>query len=213
MAIELSHIGEPLVGRILEVLTDRGELERVVCAATGTSLMDGLGSDTPEFLVDQAKLRVRSADQVWACDGAQTVDVLAVTDQAATALELKLGTTRMAVSAFKKRFCGSCGISDHSDPRLKGSMVAVLDRLMPFAAGHVSAVDGKRTWPLREHWWLVIRQRVWHSWARQLPVRSARVLVFDDLARLYGDASAFDQLVHDTVADGFAARWQIDYGS
>jgi hypothetical protein len=210
LAIELSHIGEPLVGRMLAALAERGELDRVTCAVSGVSLTADLGA-SPEFIVDRAVLRVHSGDQVFACDGAQTVDILAAAGDSATAMELKLGVTRMAPGAFQERFCGPCGISGHTDLRLTGSMVAVLDRLLPFAVGHVSAVDGHRTWRLADHWWLVIRQRVWLSWAHRAPVRSARVLVFDQLARLYGGPAEFDQLVRDVVANDFAYRWEIDF--
>lgn len=211
MSIKLPHVGEALVGRMLAALVERGELERVMCAATGTQLIDDVGSSAPDFLIDTAQLKVRSSGKVWSCDGAQTVDVLAAKGRAAVALELKLGMTNMTQSAFRKRFCKACGVSAHSDPRLRGSMVSILDRLMPFDADEVLALDGDSAWTLAGHWWLVIRQKVWKTWAEQPPVDSARILVFDELARLYGDADDFDQLVLAVVAGEFASRWQIEY--
>ena len=211
MTIELSHIGEPLVARMLASLASRGRLAEVRCAVFGDSLESDLDTGPPEFIADRALLKVRAAGQEYACNGAQAVDVLAVAGGTATAVELKLGLTRMSRSAFRGRFCHPCGISGHADSRLTGSMVAVLDRLLPFAGGRVSAVDGHRTWDLSERWWLVIRQQIWRSWRNQLPVNAARILVFDRLASLYGDAAEFDQLVRDIVGGDFAARWQIAF--
>lgn len=211
MTIELSHVGEPLVAQMLSTLAEREKLARVRCAATGTSLAADLVGDAPEFIADRALLRVHGGECIYACDGAQTVDVLGVAGGAAVAIELKLGVTRMTNAAFRERFCGTCSISGHRDPRLRGSMVAVLDRLLPFAVDQIAAVDGQRSWPLADHWWLVVRQPVWESWGKQLPVQSARILVFDELARLYGSTDDFDQLVRSTVGSDFAARWQIQF--
>jgi len=183
----------------------------VSCAATGTSLACDLDTALPEFLADQAVLRVRSAEQTYSCDGAQTVDVLCVGQQHAVAMEAKLGETRMSLTEFPKRFCGQCGISGHADPRLTGNMIAVLDRLLPFANGRVFATVGDRSWPLSAHWWLVVRGCVWRSWANHPPVRLARILVFDELARLYGGPHEFDDLVRHVVGHDFGNRWNIEF--
>ena len=140
----------------------------------------------------------------------QTVDVLCAGRESAVALEVKLSDTRMTVQAFQERFCHPCGISGHSDGRLTGSMISVLEGLLPFADGHVSAVRGDRTWPLSQKWWLIIREQVWGKWKNRLPVRSARVLVFDDLARLYGTRGDFDELVHRIVGAEFSKRWKLE---
>lgn len=211
MSIELSHVGELLVTRMLTALAQRGELDRVVCASTGVSLAADLGEAPSEFIADRARLRVSGGGELYACDGAQTVDVLAAAGDTAVALELKLGVTRMTYSAFRSRFCAPCGISGHKDLRLKGSMVAVLDRLLPFEAEHILVVDGARTWHLSKHWWLVVREQVWRSWAGRPPVESARFLILDHLARQFGGQVEFDRLVAEIVADNHATRWQIDF--
>lgn len=124
-------------------------------------------------------------------------------------MEAKLGITRMSLSEFPKRFCDPCTASRHADPRLTGSMIAVLDGLLLFGDGCVFATVGDQRWPLAPHWWLVLRASVWKTWAAGLPVRFARILVFDKLARLYGDFNDFDTLVHNVVGSDFAKRWRL----
>lgn len=212
MTIELAHVGEALITEMLSRLSARGQLDRVCCAATGTTLASELDTASPQFLADQALIKVHSPQQTYSCDGAQTVDVLCVGEQRAVAMEAKLGETRMSRTEFPKRFCGQCGISGHTDPRLTGNMIAVLDRLLPFANGRVFATVGNRSWPLSEHWWLVVRECVWKHWATQLPVRLARILVFERLAQLLCRTSCeFDDLVLQVVGNGFANRWNIRF--
>jgi hypothetical protein len=89
-------------------------------------------------------------------------------------------------------------------------MIAVLDRLLPFANGQVFATVDERTWPLAPNWWLVLRASVWRGWAAPLPVRFARILVFDELAALYGGREEFDDLVRQAVGKDFAGRWGLE---
>lgn len=42
------------------------------------------------------------------------------------------------------------------------------------------------------------------------PVPSARVLVFDDLASVYGTRREFDDLVQRIVGTDFAGRWNLE---
>lgn len=211
LMIELSHVGEALVSEMLSRVSERGQLDRVACAATGSSLTSDLDGTSPRFVADQAVLRVRSAERTYSCDGAQTVDVLCVGEQHAVAIEVKLGEARMSLTEFPRRFCGRCTISRHADPRLAGNMIAILDGLLPFADGRVFATLGDRSWPLRAHWWLVVRERIWRSWADRLPVHRARILLFDELARLYGGPREFDDLVQHVVGNNFAGRWNIEF--
>ena len=210
MTIELSHIGEVLISELLSRLCTAERLDQVRCKVTGISLASDLDTLSPRFIADQAQLRVQTDDATYACDGAQTVDVLCVGQQRAIAMEAKLGLTRMSPSEFPKRFCDPCSISGHSDPRLNGSMIAVLDRRLPFVNGRVCARIGDQGWLLGPHWWLVVRERVWNSWAVVLPVRLARILVFDELARLYGDGHDFDDLVRHIIGNDFAKRWRVE---
>jgi hypothetical protein len=154
---------------------------------------------------------VQVDDTEYACDGAQKVDVLCTGNGNAIAIESKLGETRMTPAAFRKRFCDCCAPSKHSSPRVNGSMVAVLERNLPFEdTTLVAKIDGTR-WTVAKPWWLVVRQSVFNGWQdpAQLPIKSGRILLFDSLARIYGSRRQFDQMVQRVVGVDFAGRWEI----
>lgn len=56
-----------------------------------------------------------------------------------------------------------------------------------------------------------MRKTVVDKWCKadDIPVNSARILVFDSLAQIYGSRQQFDQLVKRVVGSDFAARWKI----
>lgn len=216
MPIELSHIGEDLVAEMLSSIAQRHELDRVVCAVTGRSLAEdirevGLG-ESLTFRAEDASLVVYDDTLPYACDGEQRVDVLCTGEDKAIAFEAKLGETRMAVAEFRKRFCTRCEKSKHTDSRLSGSMIAILERSLPFdgAPTLVAEVEDAR-WTLAQSWWLVVRQSIFNKWhrAENIPVKAARVLVFDTLAQIYGSRQQFDQMVQRVVGSDFAGRWSI----
>lgn len=201
---------------MLDSLAKRQELSRVTCAISGRSLADdiregGLG-ESIGFRADDALLVVHNGALAYACDGEQTVDVLCIGTESAIAFETKLGETRMGSAEFRKRFCVRCEKSKHSDFRLSGSMVAVLERSLPFdgTSNLVAQVEDNQ-WTLVQPWWLVVRQNVLDKWrkASDIPVASARILVFDVLAQTYGSRQQFDQLVQRVVGSDFAGRWRI----
>jgi len=219
MAIELFHVGEVLTAEILSRLQARGILHQI-CAVSReegehrTSLADDFrtaGVELPaKFVADSASVIARFEGQSFSCDGAQTVDVLcAGRNDRSIAIEIKLGETRMATGDFRKRFCVSCEKSRHLDSRLRGSMVAVLDRALPFPGeAELDAQFEHRTWSIGKEWWLVVRRRVWRSW-RSSPVRNGRVAIFEDLAKIYGSPQDFDELVAEVVGSDFANRWAV----
>lgn len=218
MAIELFHVGEVLVAEILSRLHSRKALYQVreaVRRGASVSLLDDLRSADIEFPVrfyaDSASLVVRSGGTSFSCDGAQTIDVLcAGRNGLAVAIEVKLGETRMTRAEFRKRFCIPCEESRHLDSRLRGSMVAVLERDLPFLEeSELAANVNGDEWRINQAWWLVVRQRVWRSWRGVSPVRSARVMLFEDLARAYGGEREFDNLVTEILGSGFASRWGV----
>lgn len=216
MPIEISHIGEDLIAEMLCSLAQRQELNRLVCAVSGRSLAEdirdlGLGKSLT-FRAEDASLVVHDGTLAYACDGEQKVDVLCTGGDRAIAFEAKLGETRMASTEFRKRFCTRCEKSKHSDSRLSGSMIAVLERSLPFdgAPTLVAEVEEVR-WTVAQPWWLVVRQSIVNKWrkADDIPVKSARILVFDSLAQAYGSRQQFDQMVHRVVGSDFAGRWRI----
>ncbi len=220
MPIQLTHVGEELIAAMLDSLAKRRELYQVKCAISGRTLahdMRQIGLEQEvHFRADECSLVIHNRDHKYACDGEQTVDVLCTGAKSAIAFEAKLGETRMGKSEFHKRFCGPCEISSHSDPRLRGSMIAVLERSLPFKDDSQLVAHADDTqWSLAKPWWLVLRQTVVDKWQKEdkLPVDSARVLVFDALAKAYGSRRHFDQLVHQVVGAEFANRWKMDLKS
>jgi hypothetical protein len=212
VTIELSHIGESLIAEMLSRLSAQGQLQQVCCAVTGIDLTYDLGAASGSFFPNQASVQIHSHGQTFFCDGAQKIDVLCVGEEGAIGIEAKLGETRMSLSEFPKRFCKSCEISGHIDPRIKGNMVAVLDGSLPFEDRRILATLGNRSWPLPMHWWLVIRERVWTSWMRSVPLRFARILVFEQLARLScRTATEFNDLVLQVIGKDFAEPWKITF--
>lgn len=216
MPIELSHIGEDLIAEMLRSIAYRRELNQVVCAVSGRSLTEdirevGLG-ESLTFRAEDASLIVHDGTLAYACDGEQRVDVLCTGGDRAIAFEAKLGERRMASAEFRKRFCTRCERSKHSDSRLSGSMIAVLERSLPFdrAPTLIAKVEDAR-WILGQPWWLVVRQSIVNKWreADDVPVKAARVLVFDSLAQIYGSRKQFDQMVQRVVGSDFAGRWRI----
>jgi hypothetical protein len=223
MTIELFHVGEPLVAAMLARLASRRQLNRITCARTGISLAADLiqsGVEKPHrFLSDQATLRVEATSVTFQCDGVQRLDVLcAGSNGRGLALENKLGSMRLSASAFVDRFCSPCTSSGHGDPRIRGQMPALLDRKIELPrdvaaqATLTATIDGE-SWIVVEHWWLILRRKVLERWPlADLSLRYARIFAFDDLARLFGSAADFDDLVRSIIGNQFANRWHIDFG-
>jgi len=219
MSIKLSHVGEVLIAEMLTQSALRRQLNQFRCAVTGVSLADDIqnqGLDLPaRFIADEASLSLRCGGNNFSCDGAQTVDVLcAGQNDRAIAFEAKLGKTRMSVPEFKKRFAVPCEISRHKDARLRGSMVAVLDRALPISGDlQITASVADREWTVAKPWWLVIRATTFAHWRvpEHLPIRHARVLLFDQIARTFGSRDEFDELVKRIIGSDFGSRWDLHF--
>lgn len=216
MPVELTHLGEDLVAALLESLSQRNALSTVVCAVSGRPLSQdvhevGLG-DSFHFSANDANAVVQIGERSFSCDGEQKVDVLCAGSTTAIAFEAKLGLERMGTAEFGKRYCMPCEQSRHADDRISGSMVAVLERSLPFEdpCNLVARIQSQE-WQVARPWWLVLRQRIVDRWLKSgvLPVRSARILSFDALAESYGSMEEFDQLVQRVVGTGFSDRWGL----
>lgn len=217
MPVQLTHIGEDIVAAMLNSLAERQELCQVKCLRSGVSMADDIQDQkvggSPSFLAEDATLIVCHDNCRYACDGEQKVDVLCAGGDHAIAIEAKLGETRMTPAEFKKRFCVPCDKSTHADARLRGSMIAVLERALPFdepPTSEIVANIAQAQWTLARPWWLVVRQSVANKWNGIFPVgENARILVFDSLAQTYGTRQQFDQLVQRVLGTDFAGRWRI----
>jgi hypothetical protein len=214
MPLPLSHVGEDLIAEMFSSLSERRELASLACAFTGRTLADDVRdcaiTQPLMFCADAALPKVDASGQVYMCDGEQTVDVLYVGGKDALAIEAKLGETRMGTAEFKRRFCLPCEISRHSDSRLRGSMIAVLDRSLPFSGPYrINAQIDDAQWTVAVAWWLVVRQSVLDRWGKRPDFlgSSAHVLALDTLARQYGSRQQFDQMVVRVVGSDFARGW------
>jgi hypothetical protein len=214
--VDISHIGEDLIAEMLRSIDQRKQLDRIVCAATNRTLAQDVEEfdlgDQLTFSAEDASLVVDTGDRKYSCDGEQKVDVLCRGNGSAIAFESKLGNTRMAVSEFRKRFRTTCAISKHSDSRLSGSMIAVLERSMPFEGEcRLFAKTNETSLLVRKPWWLVVRQSVFQTWniRNDIPVKSARILLFDELAQLFGSRQHFDGMVNRLIGSDFSRRWQL----
>jgi hypothetical protein len=228
MSIKLTHIGEILIAEMLNAIAQNHQrLARLRCAITGRCLAEDINDfhlgETLDFRAEAAQVIVKDGDQEYACDGEQKVDVICTGfGSKAIAFEAKLGESRMAPAEFRKRFCVPCVKSTHSDARLSGSMIAVLQRDIEFGGlpTLVAKID-KQEFTLLRPWWLVLRQSVIEKWvkAKNIPVikvenkpdDSARVLSFESLAQIYGSEQEFDSLVKRLVGSDFADRWGIKF--
>ncbi|NUQ72765.1 MAG: hypothetical protein HUU21_04340 [Polyangiaceae bacterium] len=218
MHFELTHIGEALVAEMLQRIATRRDLMMLRCEHSGTSLGDDVAaldpSSAPRFIPEGGRVEASHAGGTAMCDGEQRIDVLCAGRTSALAMELKLGETRLSPGAFASRFLCPCTTSRHAPPRISGKMPAVLERLLPSPFETLHAVIGAERYALANHWWLVLRAKVWNSWAKRaagspLPTRLARVLLLENVVRVYGGADPFDDLVRELVGSDFAAKWGV----
>jgi hypothetical protein len=222
MPLQLVHIGEDLVANMLREIARQGRLVDVKCAISGRTFADDVcagGLSEPEnFLAEAASVCVQTDQGDYACDGAQKIDVLCVGGQHGIAIEAKLGESLMLGDQFRKRFCAPCEVSLHQNRRLRGSMIAVLERSfhgdVPKCSEIVCRI-GDRTVTLSLGWWLVVRRSVLALWVKRqdVPVSAqfARVVEFESLVALYGH-DRFDALVREVVGENFATKWKIGAG-
>lgn len=204
---------------MLQTLASRGRLDTLCCEVSGTTFADdvrlaNLGTDL-RFIPDEARLFVRAGSVEYMCDGAQRVDVLCSGDKRAIAFEAKLGLDRLRAKEFRDRFMTRCELS-HGENRIKGKMVAVLERSFALDSGVelIGAIAHAR-WEIAKPWWLVVRRETLAGWRDRArpPLASARYIAFESIAAAYGSASEFDRLVAEVVGTDFAARWGIKCGS
>lgn len=151
----------------------------------------------------------------YAFDGMSQVDCV-VYGEASFGMEIKLGTKRMTVPEFTSRFCSACGYTAHKPPRIRGSMIAVLDgrfvrdelKNVPLEA---EVTDGVFT-SLAQSWGLVVRRQVFSKWRKSdFPnmTRNCWVIVFEDFVDAVGGTNRFNEIVLELVGDEFVEAWKL----
>lgn len=222
--IQLHHIGEVVLAGLFSELAGRGELD-VPCVrhenCQFSTVLAQAGVGTPVSFsanVPLASLVINREEVLF--DGAHGIDVLSSGPAArGLAVEAKLGLDRMASGEFRTRFLSHVSLTTHTRPRIRGSMVAILN---------YRTMQGGESLPLRTvspfgveimaPWFLVIRRAVFANWTRRnghLPALApdAHVAIFEDIVQKYGDAQSFDALVHRLVGADFYRTWGIGSAS
>lgn len=198
--IELSHIGEVLLSKILE----GSFVARELCFKNGLEL-----SNEIDFVPE---IRLNKCGQLI-FDGVHKVDV-SVLDRVrgvCVPIEAKLGLDRLSKNEFERRFLNDCETS-HNNTRVKGSMISVLERRLPprCFGSDLSVTYNGQEFKLTNEWILICRQAVIDRWrmnGRPNFSFNCRVVSFEELARNYGDAVKFNELVSSLLVKDFYAEW------
>ena len=217
------HIGEPLVSTLIQELMKEGRLKQLSCH----NMRNGTTSHFEQVLNDNAVGAAFSVhDNVplmpllfenveYAFDGMSQVDCV-VHGDTSFGIEIKLGTTRMASAEFSRRFCSPCGYTTHTPPRIRGSMIAVLDgRFEQDDLKHVplkaEVVTGDAA-PIAESWGLVVRRQVFSQWSNTIfptMTRHCWAIVFEDFVDAVGGSVRFNEIVLDLVGNDFVEAWGL----
>ena len=216
-ALKLHHIAEHLLCALLADLATRGTLGELACVrhdgCTVASVTGSAGVGPFQTFVPNAKLKpVEIEGSEYLFDGAHEVDILCVSSTAqAFPLEAKLGVARLSASKFSQRFLSPPEFSRHDPPRIKGSMLAILDREPTSRLGRSrlhGAVDSAPQ--LSQPWGLVIREDTWRHWQAngEPSLRpNAHVFLMDRLVSAFGAPTDFDALVVRVIGASFFDAW------
>lgn len=227
--LRLHHIGEPLVASIMTALIADDKSSKITCRSFGdhtVSLRDLLKShDFADELhvedhVSIQNIRINNSD--YGVDGESRIDCLIADATKGMGMEIKLGTTRMTTGTFQKRFLRPCKKDTHEPPRVSGNMIAILDKNFDSFDSHlemqadenidISASFQGECLPLSDTWLLMVRQKVWENWkfGKTGPViRACHVVIFEEIVKLLGDGTRFNQIVNDLIGNDFAKDWEL----
>lgn len=218
--LQLHHIGEPVVAKLLQHLEAVGRLSSLFCERTNVSVEEDIaagGLQRPlKFLPERASLTACAGKGKLICDGAQNVDVLCVSSgQQAIAFELKLGQTLLGTKDFQNRFLAECSTS-HAGSRLTGSMISVLDRRFSGSDSAMlrASINTAESWEIVRPWWLVVRNAVWTRWKQTgIPsLNNGRILVLEKMARAAGGEDVFNDSVRELLCENFFTAWEMEVG-
>ena len=214
--IQLHHIGEVVLAGLLRRLSSRHNLDLPCKLHDGRGLAASIDRQqlaqplSFEANVPLAPFEING--EAVRFDGAHGVDVLCRSQMSVgLAFEAKLGLNRLTHAEFTRRFLNLPSFTRHRPPRIKGSMIAILnyralreDVELPLRTHGDSGVE------LAKDWFLVIRREVGNQW-RQPPAlgRNAHVLVFEEIVERFGDGRAFDSEVHRLVGNDFHRCWEL----
>ena len=148
-------------------------------------------------------------------DGAHKVDIAILDKDALSCIpcEAKLGNDRLGKTEFENRFLGSCQTS-HNDTRIKGSMIAILERKLPIQClnSPVLVTHEGRNYQLTSPWILITRKTILNSWAKYgLPPLSPACIhiAFEAIVEALGGKTPFNALVSELVSFDYYDRWKV----
>jgi hypothetical protein len=222
--LKLEHIGEPLAVALLTLAHEQGSTERVLCRSPQNGGDLSLGellrresSGCPISFKDSVPVHPVEHNAARYClDGQSQIDCLVVYGTRGTAIEVKLGVNRMSRDTFQQRFLSPCSISKHRPPRLKGNMIALLDRRLDCLSADsipvIADLDGNRL-ALSQTWLLLIRRKVWLKWGSGTNCpsfgRNTFIVLLEELVESVGGPTVFDGIVSGIIGDGFARAWGL----
>ena len=117
--LRLEHVGEPLIVALLTQIQKIGKLRELRCGKPATEmtttlekLIVAISGEAPiSFYRDVPLQPLKFAGGEHRFDGMSRVDCLAARGSAGLAIEVKLGTARMACGEFGRRFLRQCSRS------------------------------------------------------------------------------------------------------
>jgi len=225
--IKLTHFGEEIVTEMLRELASAKKLDQVRCALGKTSFKNDIdniiGAEEVNFFAEEATLKMEFNNHSYKCDPYQKIDMLCTSNtisERSIACEIKLGETFDSSAKFKKQFLEDKKLinKQNKNPNLlKGSMISFLERkffeAIRIEDGQVKlyAEVNKKTTLVGEKWWLVIRKSIFKRWGSSYPILNARILIFEDLVKLYENIAGipFDSMVAKLIGGDFKNTWKI----
>lgn len=193
--IQLSHIGEVLIARMLE----------------GSSEVRNKVLGYNEGFVFSPEIRLNKCSSLI-FDGFHNIDVSALSSESNTciAIEVKLGLDRLSKKEFNKRFISKCGTS-HSGTRVRGSMISILEGHLPEqCTENLSVTYSSKSYELRDSWVLICREKVIKNWNQNgYPdlSKNCKIFCFESLVELYGGKERFNLLMSDLLDQDYFNEW------
>jgi hypothetical protein len=206
--IELWHIGEKLLA---EMINKSEKLRVYLCEQLKIAR-----SEANHYKASHEMKLGTCAD--FKFDGMHKVDVGFFNDNKCFAIEAKLGLDRLTACEFKKRFLNPYERSGHTNPKIKGSMIAILERNY---CGKLNVkcsdkiIMDMNSMELEQEWILVVRRKVRDSWkSNGQPSLSDKcnILAFEDIVSQYGTQEDFDELVQKFVVFNYYSKWGLEEG-
>jgi hypothetical protein len=205
MAVELTHVGEAIVARMIEAL----RLRFLDLCDLSPCADEDLYRSTRPIVFANVGLHPYSS---VGFDGASRVDlVVLLKEDLGVPFELKLGETRLTKSRVDEEWLSGCKRS-HQNKRFSGNMMSVLERKFPpeVPKDSLKAKINGRAVTLTDDWFVIARKRVVESWTGLAkPAFSARVrfMPFESIVGECGGKASFNSMVRELLTIDYFSAW------